>query len=129
MEIKSEEKNYLNTAAALLQQSIYEMIFFTESQKGKKETVKGLAGIGDLHVSAAGGRNSLMGSYLGEGLLYSKVKKFKMKDITVEGAELAFEINSMIKKDFNIKELPLMFAMIDSVVNNKPIKIKWQYFN
>ena len=126
---KQKEINYLNTEAALIPQSIHEMELIVSFLKGKKETVKGLAGIGDLYVSAAGGRNSLMGSYLGEGLLYSEVKKLKMKDITVEGAELAFEINSMIKKDFNIKELPLMLAMIDSVVNNKPIKIKWKYFN
>ena len=35
------EKNYLNTTASLLQQSIHEMIVFTEKLKGKKETVMG----------------------------------------------------------------------------------------
>ena len=40
----------LNTAAALFQQSINEMIIFTEKLKGKKETAVGLAGIGDLYV-------------------------------------------------------------------------------
>ena len=55
----------LNTAAGLIQQSINEMIFFTEKLKGKKETVIGLAGIADLYVSADGGRNSMMGRYLG----------------------------------------------------------------
>ena len=34
------------------------MIIFVESVRGKKETVYGLAGIGDLYVSADGGRNS-----------------------------------------------------------------------
>ena len=57
----------LNTAAALIQQSINEMITFTEKLKGKKETVIGLAGIGDLYVSVDGGRNSKMGKYLGQG--------------------------------------------------------------
>ena len=52
-----------------------------------------------------------------------------MKDITVEGAELAFEIYSLINKDFNVKQMPLMIAMIDSVVNNKKINIEWKYFN
>ena len=55
------EKNHLNTAAALLQQSINEMIIFTEKLKGKKETVIGLAGVGDLYVSDKGGRNSKIG--------------------------------------------------------------------
>ena len=41
---RDKKKNYLNTAAALIQESIYEMIIFTEKLKGKKETVMGLAG-------------------------------------------------------------------------------------
>ena len=105
------------------------MIIFTERLKGKKETVRGLAGIGDLYVSVAGGRNSLMGSYLGKGFLYSEVKETTMKDTTVEGADLAFEIYSLINKDFNLKQMPLMISMINSIVNNKKINIKWEYFN
>ena len=54
------EKNYLNTASALIKQSIYEMEIFVEHLKGKKETVKGLAGLGDLYVSSGGGRNAMM---------------------------------------------------------------------
>ena len=42
------EKNYLNTASALIKQSVQEMEIFVEHLKGKKETVKGLAGLGDL---------------------------------------------------------------------------------
>ena len=42
------EKNYLNTASALIKQSIYEMEIFVEHLKGKKETVKGLAGLGEF---------------------------------------------------------------------------------
>ena len=59
------EKNYLNTASALIKQSIHEMEIFVEHLKGKKETVKGLAGLGDLYVSSGGGRNAKMGSYIG----------------------------------------------------------------
>lgn len=58
------EKNYLNTASALIKQSIHEMEIFVEHLKGKKETVKGLAGLGDLYVSSGGGRNAKMGSYM-----------------------------------------------------------------
>ena len=59
------EKNYLNTASALIKQSIHEMEIFVEHLKGKKETVKGLAGLGDLYVSSGGGRNAKkMGSIL-----------------------------------------------------------------
>ena len=87
-------KNYLNTASALIKQSIHEMEIFVEHLKGKKETVRGLAGLGDLYVSSGGGRNARMGSYIGEGLLFSEAKKKKMEKVTVEGADLAKEIAS-----------------------------------
>ena len=72
-----KEKNYLNTASALIKQSIYEMEIFTEYLNGKKQTVLGLAGLGDLYVSSGGGRNSKMGSYLGDGMTFSQEKKTK----------------------------------------------------
>ena len=72
-----KEKNYLNTASALIKQSIYEMEIFTEYLNGKKQTVLGLAGLGDLYVSSGGGRNSKMGSYLGNGMIFSQAKKNK----------------------------------------------------
>lgn len=122
------ENNHLNTAAALVKQSISEMLFFVEKLNGKKETVLGLAGIGDLYVSADGGRNSKMGSFLGDGYTYSEAKKTKMKNITVEGAELIFEIGKKVKEDFNIKELPLMFATINSILEDKKLEINWENF-
>ena len=83
------EKNYLNTSSALIKQSIHEMEIFVQHLNGKKETVTGLAGLGDLYVSSGGGRNAKMGSYIGEGLTFSIAKKTKMDKVTVEGADLA----------------------------------------
>ena len=127
--IKSKGILYLNTSAALVKQSIYEMEVFTEFLKGKKETAKGLAGLGDLYVSAAGGRNSKMGSYIGQGMVYSEAKKTKMQNITVEGADLIFEIGKKVKEDFSDKKLPLMIAMINSILEDKKLEIKWENFN
>ena len=123
-----KEKNYLNTAAALLQQSIYEMIIFTEKQKGKKETVMGLAGIGDLYVSDKGGRNSKMGQYIGQGMTFKEAKKTKMPNDTVEGADLSIEIGYKVKSDFSIETLPLMLSMINTICDEKPLKINWNNF-
>ena len=122
------KKNYLNTAAALIQESIYEMIIFTEKLKGKKETVMGLAGIGDLYVSADGGRNSKMGEYLGQGLTFNEAKKTKMPNVTIEGADLALEIGSKIKNDFDAKTLPLMNSIINTICYEKPLKVDWKNF-
>ena len=124
-----KEKNYLNTASALVRQSIYEMEIFTEHLKGKKQTAIGLAGLGDLYVSSGGGRNSKMGSYLGEGMIFSQAKKTKMEKITVEGADLIFEIGKKVKDDFNDKKLPLMIAMINAILEDKKLDIKWENFN
>ena len=126
--IASKEKNYLNTAAALIQESIYEMSIFVEKLKGKKETVMGLAGIGDLYVSADGGRNSKMGEYLGQGMTFKEAKKTKMPNDTVEGADLALEIATKVKSDFDSKKLPLMTSMINTICDEKPLKVDWNNF-
>ena len=123
------EKNYLNTASALIKQSIQEMEIFVEHLKGKKETVKGLAGLGDLYVSSGGGRNSLMGSYIGEGMIFSDAKKIKMPKVTVEGADLAMEIGKKVNADFDKKKLPLMIGMINAIIEDKKLELDWQYFN
>ena len=123
------EKNYLNTASVLIKQSIQEMEIFVEHLKGKKETVKGLAGLGDLYVSSGGGRNSLMGSYIGQGMTFSEAKKNKMSKVTVEGAELAIEIGKKVNNDFDKKKLPLMIGMINAIIEDKKLELDWQYFN
>ena len=123
------EKNYLNTASALINQSIHEMEIFVEHLKGKKETVKGLAGLGDLYVSSGGGRNSKMGYYIGQGMTFSEAKKTKMQKITVEGVDLALEIAKKVNEDFKKNELPLMLGMINAIVEDKKLELDWKYFN
>ena len=122
------EKNYLNTASALIKQSIHEMEIFVEHLNGKKETVKGLAGLGDLYVSSGGGRNAKMGSYIGEGLTFSEAKKTKMEKVTVEGADLAKEIAKKVNEDFDQKKLPLMLGMINAIVDDKKLELDWESF-
>ncbi|MDA9624272.1 glycerol-3-phosphate dehydrogenase [Pelagibacteraceae bacterium] len=123
------EKNYLNTASALIKQSIHEMEIFVEHLNGKKETVKGLAGLGDLYVSSGGGRNSKMGSYIGQGMTFSEAKKIKMEKVTVEGADLAIEIGKKVNEDFDKKKLPLMLGMINAIIYDKKLELDWEYFN
>jgi glycerol-3-phosphate dehydrogenase (NAD(P)+) len=123
------EKNYLNTASALIKQSVQEMEIFVQHLKGKQETVKGLAGLGDLYVSSGGGRNSLMGSHMGEGMTFSEAKKIKMPKVTVEGADLAIEIGKKVNEDFVKKKLPLMISMINAIIEDKKLELDWQNFN
>ena len=122
------EKNFLNTASALIKQSIHEMEIFVKHLNGKKETVKGLAGLGDLYVSSGGGRNAKMGAFIGEGLKFSDAKKTKMEKVTVEGADLAKEIAKKVNEDFDEKELPLMLGMINAIVEDKKLELNWEAF-
>ena len=120
-----QSKFFLNTAASLIHRSISEMVEFVSHYGGKPETVYGLSGLGDLYVSAIGGRNSLMGKYLGEGYLYNDAKEKFMKNITVEGAQLAIEIGPKILQDLNPQHFPLMFSMLQTICENKKLEINW----
>jgi glycerol-3-phosphate dehydrogenase (NAD(P)+) len=123
--IEIQSKYYLNTSASLIHRSISEMVEFVSYYGGNSETVYGLAGLGDLYVSAIGGRNSLMGKYLGQGHLYKDAKELFMKKTTVEGAELAFEIGPKIFKEFKANDFPLMFSVLKSICENKKLEIRW----
>ena len=114
----------LNASSNLFQKSVLEMNYLTKYFKGKEETTLGLAGVGDLYVSAAGGRNSKMGSYLGMGYTFKAAKKNFMPNDTVEGEQLAKEIAPFILKKINKKRIPLMNNLLRTIINNKKLKIK-----
>lgn len=114
----------LNASSNLFQKSIIEMKYLTKYFKGKDETTLGLAGVGDLYVSAAGGRNSKMGSYLGKGFTFKVAKKRFMPKDTVEGEQLAREIAPFILKKIDKKKIPLMNNLLRTIINNKKLKIK-----
>ena len=114
----------LNSSSNLFQKSILEMKYLIRYFKGKDETILGLAGVGDLYVSAAGGRNSKMGSYLGKGFTFKTAKKKFMPNDTVEGEQLAREIAPFILKKIDKKKIPLMINFLKTIIGNKKFKIK-----
>jgi len=120
-----QEKLYLNTAASLIHRSISEMVEIVSFYSGRPETVYGLAGLGDLYVSVSGGRNSKMGKLLGKGFLYKEAKQKFMKDITVEGAQLAFDIGPKLISNFEKKKFPLLFSILECICENKKLQIDW----
>ena len=114
-----------NTSSALFRKSIDEMEYLIKFFKGNRETVYGLAGLGDLYVSAVGGRNSKMGEYLGKGITFKEAKKRFMREDTIEGADLAFEIAPYVLKKINNKKIPLMIALLKAITKNKKLKINY----
>ena len=114
----------LNASSNLFQKSVIEMKYLVKYFRGKDETILGLAGVGDLYVSAAGGRNSKMGGYLGKGFTFKTAKKRFMPNDTVEGEQLAREIAPFILKKINKKKIPLMINLLRTIIGNKKLKIK-----
>ena len=111
----------LNAASDLFQKSVNEMKFLIKYFKGDQSTILGLAGIGDLYVSAVGGRNSKMGDFLGKGFTFAAAKKKFMPKDTVEGEQLAREIAPYILKKINKKKIPLMINLLKTILYNKKI--------
>ena len=97
--------------------------YLTKYFKGKELTTLGLAGVGDLYVSSAGGRNSKMGSYLGRGYTFKNAKKNFMPNDTVEGEQLVREIAPFVLKKINKKKIPLMIKLFRTIINNKKLRI------
>ncbi len=112
----------LNSSSNLFQKSLIEMKYLIKYFKGKDETISGLAGVGDLYVSAAGGRNSKMGSYLGKGYTFKLAKKKFMSKDTVEGEQLAREIAPFILRKIDKKKVPLMINLLNAILKNKKFK-------
>ena len=51
-----------------------------------------------------------------------------MKNVTVEGADLAKEIAKKVNEDFDEKKLPLMLSMINAIVEDKKLELNWESF-
>ena len=111
----------LNAESDLFQKSVNEMKFLIKYFKGDVSTIFGLAGIGDLYVSAIGGRNSKMGDFLGKGFTFATAKKKFMPRDTVEGEQLAREIAPYVLKKINKKKIPLMCHLLKTIKYNKKI--------
>ena len=114
----------LNASSNLFQKSLIEMKYLIKFFKGKEETILGLAGAGDLFVSAAGGRNSKMGGYLGKGYTFKTAKRKFMPKDTVEGEQLAREIAPFILKKVHKDKVPMMINLLRTIINNRKLKIK-----
>lgn len=105
-----------NARAALLARSLQEMKFIVKSLGGKQETVFGLAGMGDLCLTATSSlsRNRQFGIYLAQGLKPSQALK-KIKG-PVEGYYTIHPIYSL-KKKYKL-ELPIC-EQVDLICKGK----------
>ena len=87
-----------NTRAALITRGIHEMMVLAEALGGRRETVTGLSGVGDLTLtcSSSTSRNMTLGLQLGQGIPRSLC--FDGKPVVVEGEANARSITDLARR-------------------------------
>lgn len=116
---------HFNLTAGFFSQAVRELAAITAHFGGERETVWGLAGVGDLFVTCNGGRNARLGRAIGSGLSYAEAMAGPMKGETVEGADLALEIAETFTAEIAAGRLaaadvPLTRAVIATICKAAP---------
>jgi glycerol-3-phosphate dehydrogenase (NAD(P)+) len=93
---KLSDGTFRNAKAALFTKAIQEVCELVEALGGRRETAMGLAGVGDIHVTGAGGRNRLYGELIGEGQDPDEARRnLEERGMTVEGAASAGDVRRL----------------------------------
>ena len=121
-----------NYEAALFAQGVAEIGQMVRLLGGRPETPSGLAGVGDLYVTATGGRNIRVGRLLGAGLRFHEARA-RMGDVTLEGAAAIQVIGGALPKlaargVIAPEDFPLLRGLHDVVGRGRPPAITWSAF-
>jgi glycerol-3-phosphate dehydrogenase (NAD(P)+) len=93
---KVSGREYQNAKAALFTRAFEELGELVVAAGGRRDTVSGLAGLGDTLVTTLGGRNRLYGELLGEGAEPGAALKGLMeRGMTVEGVDSARDVRHL----------------------------------
>jgi len=129
-----------NPLAALFNQAVHEIALLSRWIKQDTESVNhdssragrvaaelafDLPGMGDLHVTVGGGRNSRLGQYLGEGRTLDDILQTDMYKVTVEGVDTGKQLlsgfsNACKENALNSADFPLTRAILDVIENDIP---------
>lgn len=108
-----------NPTAAAFTQAAGEMAALCERIGGRRETAYDLAGIGDLHVTVGGGRNSRLGHALGHDRTIPDVMAKELAGETVEGIDTARVLAGLIRSPaLDPADFPLASAIVDAVLDD-----------
>ncbi|MDQ6773979.1 MAG: glycerol-3-phosphate dehydrogenase [Candidatus Dormibacteraeota bacterium] len=119
-----------NYEAALFGQGAIEIGQMLRLLGGRPETANGLAGVGDMYVTSAGGRNVRVGHLIGTGLTYSEAHERLGRHITLEGAAAIRVIGAAIVKQtergiISANDFPLMRALFEVMGRDRQLEIPW----
>jgi len=102
-----------NAKSAFFVQAVREMAYIVERMGGRRETVYGLSGIGDLMVTARGGRNGMFGMLMGTGLsAVEALEEMKKREVgVVEGYVAAEKVYKLIDGRVDLDKIPLFIGV------------------
>ena len=118
-----------NPTASAFNQATREMAAICELLGGRRDTAFDLAGLGDLHVTVGGGRNSRLGHFLGVGRIVSDVMKNELAGETVEGIDTARMLHILSGNgEIHRERFPLASAILDAVLHDEPLGFDFAKF-
>ncbi|WP_137154957.1 NAD(P)H-dependent glycerol-3-phosphate dehydrogenase [Rhizobium sp. FKL33] len=108
-----------NPCAGAFSMAVAEIAEIVKAIGGGADTAFGLAGLGDLHVTVGGGRNSRLGHALGSGRTVSASLATELAGETVEGVDTARMLALWMKeKERMTRRFPLGAAIIKAIAEN-----------
>lgn len=121
-----------NYEAAVFAQAIVEMNRIVEVLGGKRESVVGLPGVGDLNVTCNGGRTGRFGRFLGMGLGVEESIR-RMEGATLECLEILEVMRTALpvlakRASLTHSELPLLTHMIEVALDDAPVAMPFESF-
>ena len=125
----SNKEKIFNPESALFSHCLNEINLIISLLGGSSQTVFGLSGLGDLHVTSGTGRNGTLGKYLAKNKKYSEIISNELTGETVEGAELLIELESYLKNYEHINKLPILQNLLESICGDKNLNIPWDDLN
>jgi len=130
------ESHAKNPLAALYNQAVLELAALADWLRGTRrglgeDAAFDLAGMGDLHVTVGGGRNSRLGRHLGDGETLSAVLAGAMQGVTVEGIDTGRALSSgfhqaCARGELDAARLPLTRAILACIDAERPFTLDFR---
>jgi glycerol-3-phosphate dehydrogenase (NAD(P)+) len=114
-------KDAHNARAACFTQAVDEMRTLVVAAGGREETAHGAAGVGDLHVTAAAGRNRAFGERVGKGRKAKEVAAEMLAAGELTEGYPAIATAFRFARERGVSGLPLLGALHAIVWEDRPV--------
>ena len=141
-----DDSNAKNPLAALFNQAVLEISLLSRWIKANNNSASAdsnahantvgqdlafdLAGMGDLHVTVGGGRNSMLGQHLGRGRHLKDILATDMHNVTVEGVDTGRQLLPGFRYacehgTLKVDDFPVTCAILDVIENDRPFAFEF----